>query len=195
VVFVADLAVLEALADEVVDGGLPVSGAALHGAVCGFAVFDSPEFPFYELADLLDPGLAGDDPALVRFVAAAREALGADDLGFALLLPDEDAALMERLESLALWCGAFLNAFGAGLAHLPEWSGLAGAEISLPEEIQEIVDDLAAIAEVDADSAEAIAEGDADDAEAQFMELEEFVKVGVLLIMSVVSRGFADPDE
>lgn len=190
-----DVAVLETLAGEVIDSGLPVSGAALHGAVCGFAVFDAPEFPFYELADLLDPGLAGDDPALVRFVEAAREALGAEDLGFALLLPDEHATLTERLEALAHWCGGFLNAFGAGLARLPEWSGLGGAELSLPDEIQEIVDDLAAIAEVDEESAEAIAEGDDDDAEAQFVELEEFVKVGVLLIMSVVSRGFADPYE
>jgi uncharacterized protein len=191
---VGDVAVLEALAGEVVDGGVPVSLAALHGAACGFAVFETAEYPFYELADLVDPGLPGDDPALARFVEAVVADLNADDLGFVLLLPDEEAAVEERLEALALWCGSFLQAFGAGLGHLPESSGPDGAEFALPDEIQEIVNDLAAIAEVDPDTAADLDEGELD-AESQLMELEEFVRVGVLLIMSVLSRGIADPYE
>ena len=193
-VFVGDLAVLEALAAEVVDGGLPLSVSALHGAVSGFAVFAPPEFPYYGLADLLDPGLSGDDPALARFVEEVREDLAADDLGFTLLLPDDDIAPEERLEALGLWCGSFLQAFAAGLAFLPESSGPEGAEFSLPEELQEIVSDLAAIAEADPQSVEDLDDGESD-AEAQLVELEEFVKVGVLLIMSVMSRGTADPYE
>jgi hypothetical protein len=190
VVFVGYPEDLQALAAAVVDGGLPVSMAALHGAACGFAVFDDAEYPLYELADLLDPGLSGDDPALGQFVDAVRDALGAEDFGFALLLPDEDdAEPEERLEALGLWCGSFLQAFGAGLARLPE----AGGEgLALPDEIQEIVDDLAAIAEVDPETA---ADEDAGDVEGQLLELEEFVKVGVLLIASVMTHGVADQDE
>jgi uncharacterized protein YgfB (UPF0149 family) len=190
VVFVGDPENLQALAATVVDGGLPVSIAALHGAACGFAVFDGAEYPLYEFADLLDPGLSGDDPALARFVEAVHEALTAEDFGFTLLLPDEDdAEPEERLEALGLWCGSFLQAFGAGLARLPEATGTG---FSLPDEIQEIVDDLAAIAEVDPESA---AEDDAGDVEGQLVELEEFVKVGVLLIASVMTHGVADQDE
>jgi hypothetical protein len=188
VLFVGDLAELEALADTVVDSGLPVAPAALHGAVCGFAVFPAEDFPYWELTDLLDPGLAGDDPALVRFVEEVREDLGREDLGFTLLLPDDDAPLEDRVTALGLWCGHFLEAFGTGLARLPdddpEYGGFA-----LPDELQEIVDDLAAIADVEPD-----ADADPEDAESQYMELEEFVKVAVLLIMSVLARGRDDQD-
>jgi len=194
VILVGDLTVLEALAGDVIDSGSPLSVSALHGAVCGLAVFGAPYFPFYELADLLDPGLDGDHPALVRFVEVACEALGSEDLEFAPLLPDDDAPQEERLEAVGLWCASFLQAFGSGLAMAPEVEGLAGSGFTLPDEVQEIIDDLAAIAEVEPDSVEDF-EGDESDIETQLVELQEFVKVGVLLIKSVLSRGPADQDE
>ena len=193
-VFVGDLAHLQALADNVVDSGVPLSPAMLHGAACGFAIFPGEYYPYYELADLLDPGLAGDDPALVRFVAAVREQLEAEDLGFTLLLPDEDAPIVDRLAALGLWCGSFLAAFGSGLGMVRDDDLSDEGGFSLPEEIQEVVDDLAAIAEVQPESA-LDAEDDPEEPEAQFIELEEFVKVAVLLMMSVLARGRADPDE
>ena len=189
-----DLAVLEALAADVLDSGAPLTSAALHGAVCGFAVFDPLVFPYYELADLLDPDLAGDDPALARFVAAVREELDADELSFAPLLPDDGVPLEDRLETLGIWCASFLQAFGSGLALAPEGSGPGASGYELPEEIQEIIDDLAAVAGVEPESAMDL-ETEGGDAEAQLMELEEFVKVAVLLIMSVLSRDPADQDD
>ncbi len=189
-----DLADLQALADDVVDSGVPSSPATLHGAACGFAIFPGEYYPYYELADLIDPGLAGDDPALVRFVAAVREQLEAEDLGFTLLLPDEDAPIVDRLAALGLWCGSFLAAFGSGLGMVRDDDPADEGGFALPDEIQEVVDDLAAIAEVEPESA-LDAEDDLEEAEAQFVELEEFVKVAVLLMMSVLARGRADPYE
>jgi len=191
VIFVGDL---ETLAGAVIDSGSPLSVSALHGAVCGLAVFGAPSFPFYELADLLDPGLDGDHPALVRFIEVACDELGSEDLEFTPLLPDDDAPQAERLEAIGLWCASFLQAFGSGLAMAPDVEGLGGEGFTLPEEIQEIIDDLAAIAEVEPDSVEDF-EGDESDIETQLIELQEFVKVGVLLINSVLSRGATDQDE
>jgi hypothetical protein len=191
---VGDLAHLQALADDVVDSGVPLSPATLHGAACGFAIFPGEYYPYYELADLLDPGLTGDDPALERFVAAVREQLEAEDLGFTLLLPDEDVPIVDRLAALGLWCGSFLAAFGSGLGMVRDDDLADEGGLALPEEIQEVVDDLAAIAEVEPESA-LDAEDDPEEAEAQFIELEEFVKVAVLLMMSVLARGRADPYE
>jgi hypothetical protein len=203
VIFVGDLALLQALADDVAERGVPLAPARLHGAACGFAIFPGEYYPYYELADLLDPGLAGDDPALERFVAAVREQLEAEDLAFTLLLPDDDAPIVDRLAALGLWCGGFLSAFGSGLglSALGAGPGMTyGGDpadeggFALPDEIQEVVDDLAAIADVEPESA-LDADSDPEEAEAQFMELEEFVKVAVLLMMSVLARGSADPYE
>jgi uncharacterized protein YgfB (UPF0149 family) len=58
-----------------------------------------------------------------------------------------------------------------------------------PEEVREVVRDFAAIAQVDVASAAA----SDDDAEEELMELEEFVKVGALLIMSSLDE--IDVDE
>jgi len=190
---VGDLATLEALADEVVEAGAPLSPATLHGAVCGLAVFPTSEYPYYELANLLDPSLSGDDPALGRFVEAVCEALIDDDLGFALLLPDDTAPIEERLAALGLWCGGFLSAFGSGLGLAADGGDDSGG-FALPDELQEIVDDLAAIAEVEPESARDEDSDDDDDPESQFVELEEFVRVAVLLIMSELARGDADQD-
>jgi uncharacterized protein YgfB (UPF0149 family) len=140
--------------------------------------------------------LSGEDPALCRFVDAVCEALTDEDLGFALLLPDDRVPLEERLAALGLWCGGFLSAFGVGLGMTVN-SGDDAAGFGLPDELQEIVDDLAAIAEVEPESAQDADEDADDDAdpEGQFMELEEFVRVAVLLIMSELARGDTDPND
>jgi uncharacterized protein YgfB (UPF0149 family) len=117
--------------------------------------------------------------------------LAADDFGFALVLPDvDDVSATERLGELARWCARFLEAFARGLAEFPAAddgeTDMAGAV--LPPELQEIIDDLAAIAEAD----EASAEENGDEVESDLLQLEEFVKVGVLLIRSVLSHDDSD---
>ena len=99
----------------------------------------------------------------------------------------------ERLAALGLWCGGFLSAFGSGLGLAADGGDDSGG-FALPGELQEIVDDLAAIAEVEPESARDEDSDDDDDPESQFVELEEFVRVAVLLIMSELARGDTDQD-
>jgi len=192
---VADLEYLAGLAAAVVDSGSAASPAALHGACCGLAVFDAPEFPLAQLANLLAADAQVDDSALARFVDAAVDQLHADDLGFAVLLPDDDEIDVEqRVTALGAWCGSFLQAFGAGLGIAAETGALGPGDFSLTEEVQEIIDDLAAIAELESASIADLEDGEAA-AEIQLMELNEYVKVGVLLIMSgLLHAGSTDPD-
>jgi uncharacterized protein YgfB (UPF0149 family) len=56
---------------------------------------------------------------------------------------------------------------------------------AVPEEVREIIDDFAAIAQLDTDLDEDQSEGD-------FVELEEYAKVGALLIMSFLSDDGID---
>jgi len=166
---------LELLAREAACG--PAQGLStteLHGAVTGIGVVGVEHFELQDLVDLLGADALSDGERVARFVNEALAALYADDMSFALVLPDEDAPQPERLEALAGWCQSFLAGLVAGLSR----RGVSSLT-ELPDEVQEIVADFAAIAQLDTE----------DDAaeEEDFMQLEEFVKVGALLIMTLVS--------
>jgi uncharacterized protein len=168
---------------------LPV--AELHGVVCGLAVCYGDDLPLQDLVELVGADALTDERSVASFVAASLEALEADDLRFAPLLPEDDADLALRVEALGQWCGSFLAGLAAALARRG-----AGNLDDCPEEVGEIVADFTAISRIDADAlsqeAEAGLEGAGlDGAEADLLELREFVKVGVLLIMSVL-RNEAD---
>jgi uncharacterized protein len=174
---IAALSDLTALALNAADG-LPV--AELHGTVCGVAAGSGGEVFMQDLVMLLGEGLV-DEASVSRFVDATLTGLDAEDFSFAPLLPEDDDALDARLEALGEWCGGFLTGFAAGLAR----RGQSSLD-ETPEEVREIVRDLAAIAQIDADSALDAAEND-------LVELEEFVKVGVLLIRSTLADASDDP--
>jgi uncharacterized protein len=164
---------------------LPVS--ELHGIVCGLAVCHGEDLPLQELVDLVGVDALTDEASVGNFVLAAVRELEASDLSFAPLLPDDDADLVPRVEALGQWCGAFLTGLAAGLAR----RGVRTLDDG-PAELREIVEDLGAIARIDTDS---LAEPDRDDdeeAEVDLLELQEFVKVGVLLIMSVLGSESDD---
>lgn len=173
---------------------LPV--AELHGTVCGLAVCHGAAVPVQDLVALVGADALTDQRAVEAFVAAAVEALEGDDMGFAPLLPEDDAPLEPRLEALGVWCSAFLAGLAAGLAR----RGIGSLD-ECPDEVREIVRDFAAISQVDPDAAgrDPDAAADArrsrtagDSEEADLVELEEFVKVGTLLIMTLLSREHDD---
>jgi len=136
-----------------------------------------------------------DETNVEAFVSASIESLMADDMSFAPLLPEDDADLDLRLTAVAEWCAGFLAGLGAGGA-----ARGVNSFAAMPDEIKEIVDDLSAITEIDVgDSAhtgladertgESGAPVDIGAAEADYMQINEFVKVGVLLVLSVVTQS------
>ena len=161
-------------------GGLSVS--ELHGAVIGIAVARLETFSLQALVDLLGADALSSEADLAPFVSESLAGLLAQDLSFTLLLPDEDEALVDQLEGLASWTASFLAGLVAGL------SITDASMATLPEDAQEIVRDFSAIAQVEVET------GDPD-AEADFLQLREFVKVGVLLIMSVLNDVADDSGE
>lgn len=186
---VAAVSDLTALALNAADR-LPV--AELHGAVCGLAVCycgagHSESLPVADLLALLGVDALTDQISVERFVSASVDELQSEDLSFAPLLPADDVALEERLEALGQWCSSFLAGLAAGLAR----QGVGSLE-DTPEQVREIVRDFAAIAQVDPAVTPGTSEpaaADVEAAEADFVELEEFVKVGALLIMSSLGQG------
>lgn len=179
---------LELLALEASSGpeqGL--SAAELHGATVGVGVGDPSAFELQDLVDLLGADVLADADSVGRFVAATLDALWADDMSFAPLLPDDDAPMPDRLSALAAWCQSFLAGLAVGLSR----RGVDALE-GLPEEVQEIVQDMVAIAQLDTELAEEDAEAER---ETNFMELAEYVKVGTLLIQSLSRDAGSDSEE
>jgi len=94
---------------------------------------------------------------------------------FRLLLPDDDEPLPERVDALAAWCQGFVYGLAAG--------GIT-EESELPEDTNELLNDMIEISRArhDADDEEEAEESDANDDEVAYMEIEEYVRVGVLLM-------------
>lgn len=143
----------------------------LHGAVCGLAVGvarsldeDAAERDLLrELVELLGTDALTDADSVDAFVRASLDALMDDDLGFAPLLPDDDAPMAERVLGLAEWCGAFAAGYGT--------QPVAG-----DEQGEELLNDFIAI------SGAEIHDEDEESAEAALTDIEQYVKVGALLL-------------
>lgn len=93
--------------------------------------------------------------------------LQANDLSFRPLLPDDDYDLQGRLQSLAAWVRGFLE--GMALVATRELGEATG-------DIRELVEDFVAISQV----AESDSEGN--ESEQHWIEIAEYVRVGVLTL-------------
>lgn len=148
--------------------GLAMTPAELHGATSGWIAgggADAPDWLARVLADDSLPPVPRQN-VLESLRQASLGQLGDRGFGFELLLPPADASMSERSGALFDWCRGFLGGFGLA----------AGAAPPLSEESGEALADLARLA-----AATAQDEGDEEDEDA-LAEIEEFVRVAVLLL-------------
>ena len=90
------------------------------------------------------------------------------NLGFDLLLPEEDESLYSRVTAMQQWCSGFL--LGVDMAGIKEHS-------KLPQDSRELIADFTEIGTVgDLDL------GQLDESEEAFHEISEYIRMGVLLI-------------
>ncbi|BCX88552.1 conserved hypothetical protein [Methylomarinovum tepidoasis] len=147
--------------------GHPCSAAEAHGLWSGLLCGDVNTPADRAIAALddepaVEAGVAG---RLRPLFVATRKALEDDSLRFQPLLPDDETPLPDRAQALAQWCQGFL--YGLGLSRRQSW----------PAQIQEILRDFQAIAQLNPD-----AEGEED--ERAFAELVEYLRVGAQLIFT-----------
>lgn len=148
---------------------LGASVAELHGGLCGWLAGGGEDTAAWPARVLADPGLPAPAPgsALDGLRRATVAQLGDGEFSFELLLGDDDLPLRQRAQALFDWCRSFLGGFGLA----------AGAQPPLSEEGAEALQDLARLAGA---SVQEIDEDDED--ESALSELEEFVRVAVLLL-------------
>lgn len=143
--------------------------AELHGALCGWLAGGGANLRQWPAKVLVDEALPAPDEGsaldLLRLASAAQ--LADRSFGFELLLPDADCPLAERSDALLDWCRGFLGAFGLA----------AGATPSLSQEGGEALADLARLAAAQPDASD-----ETEEEEAALVEIEEFVRIAVLLL-------------
>lgn len=155
--------------------GLATSASELHGSLCGWLAGGGEASADWlarvMVDDALPPVLA--ESALDALREASVAQLEDRSFGFALLVPDDNAALALRSGAIFDWCRGFVGAFGLA----------AGEHPALSEEGREALRDLARLA-----AATAQDEGDDED-EAALAEIEEFVRVAALLLHGDCAMG------
>ena len=157
-----------------------LGGAAeTHGLLCAFlcggaamtkqAWVESLQSSFH---DPKDPEFKKISELLVNLYDATELSLKSEQLDIKLLLPEDTQPVHEQIQALAEWCQGFLS----GLKLL----GLKKSAAYSPE-IQETLDDLIRISCLEYEPSD-----DADaEAEASFVELEEFVRMAVVLLVGM----------
>lgn len=161
----------EVLEDTLRRAGAAMGAAEVHGALCGYLCVDEIAGEARWVSDIL----AGIDSEAVQTCQAdldelyrdTRNELHDENLGFQLLLPTDENALGMRVDALGQWC----YGFSSGLV----LAGLTPERLShLSEQTREFVDDIGQIAQI---SPEMVAY---DESEADYAELIEYVRIGVL---------------
>ena len=156
-----------------------------HGTLCGMLCASGK----VELASWLDQVFEEMDlnnmltkeasQLLVGLFNDAQEQLNDPEANFQLLLPDDDDSLEQRTEALANWCQGFTYGLAAG--------GLK-EDRDLPDDTSELIRDMVEIARAGHDQEE-----EADTDEDDYMQLCEYVRMGVLLINEELQPSHAAP--
>lgn len=159
------------VADEIAGLQLGVDAAELHGSLCGFVSAGgvaAREDWIRQLELETEPVRLAHDGALDRLFRASQAQLADPDLGFGLLMPEDDAPVAERADALLGWCRGFLGGFGL----------VPGPRAELSPEASEALEDMGKIA------ASSLSYDDPDGDEAALIEVAEFVRVAALLLHS-----------
>ena len=164
----ASLPPIEDIALAALHAGLGADPSELHGALCGWLSGGGEDTVNWPARVLADDALAAPEPdsPLQALRIATVSQLEDRGFGFELLLPELEESLSARADALFEWCRGFLGGFGLA----------AGASPPLSDEAGEALQDLARLAQAAPES------GDDDEDEDALAEIEEFVRVAVLLL-------------
>lgn len=155
--------------------------AECHGILCAMAScqpgLDGDTWAQRMLGGEID---AADREALTALFEDTARQMADPELGFQLLLPDDEASLQARTAALADWCQGYL--YGLSLAGIKDFKGLS-------EPAQEFTQDLVEIGRLAHDE-----EDDAAGGESAFFEVSEYVRIGVLMLRDEL-RNMGDRPE
>ncbi len=148
------------------------TASELHGSLCGYLagggnLTGGSLFAKLQLDGADAAPSHADQAALGQLVQQCAAALADFEMSFSPMLPADDRPLDERADATAEWCRGFLGGFGL--------TG-ASSHAKLTDEAQEMLRDLGAVASSSFDY------GDENEDEDALIEVQEFVRVGAMLL-------------
>ncbi|MDT8282412.1 MAG: UPF0149 family protein [Gammaproteobacteria bacterium] len=156
--------------------GAVESHGALCGMLCAQGATEASQWMLSVLGEHEESSkvLQQAGKKLMLIYQITMEQMNAIDADFELMLPDDDEPLETRVEALGLWCQGFV--YGLAMGGIKE-------DTELPEDSKELIKDILEISRAGyvVDS-EAELAADEEDDEVSFMEVCEYVRMGILLI-------------
>ncbi len=171
------------LADTFLSLGTINSPAELHGLLCGRLAggmrYENAEWEdtAWEFLDPVHPPEPDAHAQIGSLYVATLGQFQDVELGFQLLLPDDEVELSQRLAALGQWCHGFLSGFGS--------SGISG-DHPMSAEAAEILRDFTEIAQISE------GEEDSEDGEADFINVAEHVIMGAVSLFLEMNRKDED---
>jgi uncharacterized protein YgfB (UPF0149 family) len=162
----------ETLEEKLAEEECQVSASELQGAIAGMVSTglqpDDPHWSCNLLAAINDSQSFSDSSQdiLQKVLLETHNSFAQQDSLAPLLLPNEDYPLIDRLESLGLWCQGYLLGFGLQ----------SGQQKISNAEIAEAISDISEISQLEVDS------NDSEDAQMALITLVEHIKVAVKVI-------------
>jgi yecA family protein len=164
-----------------VDASLGATEA--HGALCGMLCAQGATEASQWMLSVLgeheetSKALQQAGKKLLQIHQMSVEQMNDTDAEFELMLPDDDEPLEMRVEALGMWCQGFV--YGLAVGGIKE-------DTVLPEDSKELIQDILEISRAgyvaDNEAELATDEEDSEEDEVAFMEVCEYVRMGVLLI-------------
>ena len=159
--------------------GATESHGALCGMLCAQGATDASQWMLYVLGEHEETSNALQQAGkkLMQIHQISVEQMNDTEADFELMLPDDDEPLEMRIEALGAWCQGFV--YGLAVGGIKE-------DTELPEDSKELITDILEISRAgyvaDNEAELATDEGNNEEDEVAFMEVSEYVRMGVLLI-------------
>lgn len=159
--------------------GATESHGALCGMLCAQGATEASQWMLCVLGEHEETseGLQQVGKKLLEIHKITVEQMNDTEADFELMLPDDDEPLEMRVEGLGMWCQGFV--YGLAVGGIKE-------DTTLPEDSKELIQDILEISRAgyvaDNEAELATDEEDSEEDEVAFMEVCEYVRMGVLLI-------------
>lgn len=164
------------LANHLLEQGLQSSPSDIHGCLCGLLAAGAavePELALSALIETLDLELRGELAGQVmQLYTISAAALEDEEFDFHPLLPDDEEDIQTRTLALAGWCQGFLSGFA-----LVSAGASSANENAVSRDSAEVLKDVAAIAQAEADSED---NEDEDASDENYFELVEYLRFATL---------------
>jgi len=159
--------------------GAVESHGALCGMLCAQGATEASQWMLSVLGEHEDTSttLQQAGKRLLQIHQLTVEQMNGIDADFDMMLPDDDEPLEMRVEALGMWCQGFV--YGLAIGGIKE-------DTVLPEDSKELIKDILEISRAgyvaDNEAELATDEENTEEDEVAFMEVCEYVRMGVLLV-------------